>query len=59
MASIRTSRQDLFASQVASYNDQPLLGTTTTAAVANFNPQHPLYAQIAGAGGAAQAIHRH
>jgi neopullulanase len=42
------SRQDLFASQVASYNDQPLLGTTTTTAVANFNAQHPLYAQIAG-----------
>jgi glycosidase len=42
------SRQDLFASKVASYNDQPLLGTGTTTAVANFNPQHPLYAQIAG-----------
>jgi glycosidase len=42
------ARQDLFASQVASYNDQALLGTATTTAVANFNPQHPLYAQIAG-----------
>ena len=42
------ARQDLFASQVASYNDQTLLGTTTTTAVANFNRQHPLYAQIAG-----------
>ena len=42
------SRQDLFASRVASYNDQALLGTATTTAVANFNPQHPLYAQIAG-----------
>jgi len=42
------SRQDLFASQVASYNDQALLGTGATTAVANFNPQHPLYAQIAG-----------
>ena len=31
-----------------SYNDQSLLGTSTTTAVANFNPQHPLYAQIAG-----------
>jgi glycosidase len=41
------ARQTLFASKVASYNDQPLLGTTTTTAVANFNPQHPLYAQIA------------
>jgi glycosidase len=42
------SRQDLFASKVASYNDQALLGTSSTTAVANFNPQHPLYAQIAG-----------
>jgi glycosidase len=42
------ARQDLFASRVASYNDQALLGTATTTAVANFNPQHPLYAQIAG-----------
>ncbi len=42
------SRQDLFASRVASYNDQSLLGTATTTAVANFNRQHPLYAQIAG-----------
>ena len=42
------ARQDLFASQVASYNDQSLLGTTATTAVANFNATHPLYAQIAG-----------
>jgi glycosidase len=42
------ARQDLFASRVPSYNDQTLLGTSTTTAVDNFNPQHPLYAQIAG-----------
>jgi glycosidase len=42
------ARQDMFASRVPSYNDQSLLGTQTTTAVANFNPQHPLYAQIAG-----------
>jgi hypothetical protein len=42
------ARQDLFASRVASYNDQALLGSPTTTAVANFNQQHPLYAQIAG-----------
>jgi glycosidase len=42
------ARQDMFASKVASYNDQALLGTGNTTAVANFNPQHPLYAQIAG-----------
>ena len=38
----------MFASRVPSYNDQSLLGTASTTAVANFNPQHPLYAQIAG-----------
>jgi len=42
------ARQDLFASRVATYNDQRLLGTSSTTAVANFNAQHPLYAQIAG-----------
>src|SRR6185295_12665031 len=42
------SRQDMFASQVASYNDQPLLGTASTTASANFNALHPLYKQLAG-----------
>ena len=37
------SRQDMFASQVASYNVQRLLGTTATTAQSNFNPNHPLY----------------
>ena len=41
------SRQDMFASQVALYNDQPLLGSTRTTSVDNFNPQHPLYKLIA------------
>jgi glycosidase len=41
------ARQDLFASQVPSYNDQGLLGTQGSTAVANFNVQHPLYLQIA------------
>jgi glycosidase len=40
------ARQDMFASQVGSYNDQPLLGGASTTAVANFDPQHPLYRQI-------------
>jgi neopullulanase len=44
----QASRQDMFASQVASYNDQNLLGSDRTTAVENFNPQHPFYAQIAG-----------
>ena len=41
------ARQDMFASKVAVYNDQPLLGTTRTTAQDNFNPQHPLYKLIA------------
>lgn len=41
------SRQDMFASQVASYNHQPLLGTGSTTAVSNFNEMHPLYQAIA------------
>jgi glycosidase len=44
----QASRQDMFASQVASYNDQGLLGSTRTTAVENFNIQHPMYAQLAG-----------
>jgi glycosidase len=43
----QAARQDMFASKVASYNDQPLLGTTRTTAVANFEPSHPLYMAIA------------
>ncbi len=41
------ARQDLFASKVAVYNDQPLLGTARTTAQDNFNPAHPLYRLIA------------
>jgi len=44
----QASRQDMFASQVASYNDQPLLGTASTTAAANYDALHPLYRQIAG-----------
>jgi glycosidase len=42
----QAARQDLFASQVASYNDQALLGSAATTATSNFNVQHPLYRQI-------------
>jgi len=42
----QASRQDMFASQVASYNDQPLVGSSATTATPNFNPHHPLYEQI-------------
>ena len=41
------SRQDMFPSQVASYNEDKLLGTSSTTARANFNPSHPLYREIA------------
>ena len=37
----------MFASQVASYNDEPLLGTADTTAHASFNREHPLYRAIA------------
>jgi glycosidase len=40
------SRQDMFASKVASYNAEKLLGSDSTTAQANFNPQHPLYREI-------------
>jgi glycosidase len=35
------SRQDMFASRVASYNEDRLLGTQSTTAQANFNADHP------------------
>jgi glycosidase len=41
------ARQDMFASQVASYNEDTLLGTSATTAEANFDVSHPLYRQIA------------
>ncbi|MEP6982924.1 MAG: alpha-amylase family glycosyl hydrolase [Sphingomicrobium sp.] len=43
----QNSRQDMFASQVGSYNEDKLLGTSSTTAQANFNPSHPLYRDIA------------
>jgi glycosidase len=43
----QAARQTMFASRVASYNDQPLLGTSSTTATANFETAHPLYKQIA------------
>jgi glycosidase len=41
------ARQDMFASRVASYNEDKLLGTSSTTAQANFKPAHPLYREIA------------
>jgi glycosidase len=40
------ARQDMFASQVASYNDQALLGTASTTAHENYDALHPLYRQL-------------
>jgi neopullulanase len=40
------ARQTLFASRVADYNAMDLVGTDSTTAVANFNPNHPLYRSI-------------
>ena len=41
------ARQDMFASKVASYNADPLIGTTATTATANFDEHHPLFREIA------------
>lgn len=41
------AREDMFASKVASYNDNRLLGSTATTATANFDTRHPLYREIA------------
>ena len=41
------ARQDLFASAVASYNDEPLIGSGATTARDNFNIGHPLYQALA------------
>jgi glycosidase len=43
----QAARQDMFASQVASYNDQALLGTSSTTAKENYDALHPLYRQLA------------
>jgi glycosidase len=41
------AREDMFASRVASYNDNRLVGSSATTAAENFDPAHPLYALIA------------
>ena len=41
------AREDMFASKVAVYNDNVLLGTKSTTAQANFDEAHPLYQLIA------------
>ncbi|MDX6678339.1 MAG: alpha-amylase [Solirubrobacteraceae bacterium] len=41
------ARQDMFASQVAEYNDDDLIGTDATTAQSNFDRSHVLYRAIA------------
>lgn len=41
------AREDMFPSQVASYNDNTLVGTVATTAQSNFDTTHPLYRAIA------------
>ncbi len=49
------AREDMFASKVAVYNDNDLVGSNATTATANFDAGHPLYRHIA----ALSAIRRH
>jgi glycosidase len=41
------ARQDMFPSKVGSYNEDSLIGSRATTAQANFDPDHPLYKEIA------------
>ncbi|GAB4522911.1 MAG: alpha-amylase family glycosyl hydrolase [Amphiplicatus sp.] len=43
----QAAREDMFESQVASYNDNDLVGTDATTAQSNFDRRHPLYRAIA------------
>ena len=43
----KDARQDMFPSQVATYNDDDLIGTDATTATDNFDQNHPLYQYIA------------
>lgn len=57
----QAARQDMFPSRTASYNNQPLLGTTATTAVSNFDTAHPLYRliqQLAAARAGSDALQR-
>ncbi len=42
----KDARQDMFPSQVASYNDDDLIATDATTAEANFDQDHPLYQHL-------------
>jgi glycosidase len=40
------ARQDMFASKVATYNDDDLIGTSRTTATSSYNTSHPMYRLI-------------
>jgi neopullulanase len=40
------SREDMFASRVAQFNAETLIGSRASTASANFNPKHPLFRMI-------------
>ncbi|MGZ4609219.1 MAG: alpha-amylase family glycosyl hydrolase [Actinomycetes bacterium] len=42
------ARQDMFASQVATYNDDPMIGTTRLGSRARYDQAAPMYRYIAG-----------
>ncbi len=55
------SREDMFPSKVAIYNDNDLAGADTTTAVSNFDKKHPLYkafAKMAGIYKSHEALRR-
>ncbi|MGA7675755.1 MAG: alpha-amylase family glycosyl hydrolase [Rhizomicrobium sp.] len=43
----QASREDMFASKVALYNSETLIGSKSTTKVANFDENHPIYRAIA------------
>ncbi|HPU14956.1 MAG TPA: alpha-amylase family glycosyl hydrolase, partial [Polymorphobacter sp.] len=49
------AREDMFASQVASYNDNKLVGSAATTAQSSFNTASPLYREIAALAALRQA----
>ncbi len=42
----QAAREDMFASKVALYNSEKLIGTNSTTKVSNFNEQHPIFKAI-------------
>ncbi len=51
----KDARQDMFASRVASYNDDTLIGSSSSTAVANFDTRQPIYREIAALSALRQA----